>query len=457
MTDDLYERYKEALRIGHVAVLRGALGDAVEAYRAAAVIAPSRALPHTSLAGVLLRLGHLEEALMEYAAAVARSPHDEGALLGQAEALTVAGQRVDAALSLDHVSEIQEASGRLPEAADTLRRALELEDAPERTRRQRGLLREIRLSAGDAAAEQLLARALRLRDEPAGNAPEAARSATAAAPIAGPAVESLNTGAAVASETSIHWTESAETPSIAAFAEDSVPAGVPEQAEAAGPVEAASEAATEPVGVALEEPAVEIEWPKEDRAPRAAVRARMAASVPVAEPAPVAAFAEPVEPGLVLEAEPVDATAQQDEPPAVGVMEGAFGTAGMGDDLSEKERRATGDELLASAEAADQAGDDGRLRSLLVWTARAYGREGRFEAGLDAMHRLLQRDPGNVEAHLVLVDLYVARGWNSLAAEKLVLLGRLADLDDDQETRQRLCAVASRAFPDDEHLATLCA
>jgi hypothetical protein len=49
------------------------------------------------------------------------------------------------------------------------------------------------------------------------------------------------------------------------------------------------------------------------------------------------------------------------------------------------------------------------------------------------------------------------RGWNSLAAEKLVLLGRLADLDDDQETRQRLCAVASRAFPDDEHLATLCA
>jgi thioredoxin-like negative regulator of GroEL len=73
------------------------------------------------------------------------------------------------------------------------------------------------------------------------------------------------------------------------------------------------------------------------------------------------------------------------------------------------------------------------------------------------MHRLLQRDPGNVEAHIELVELYVARGWNSLAAEKLVLLGRLAELDDDQETRQRLCAVASRAFPDDQHLASLCA
>ncbi|HEY5475032.1 MAG TPA: hypothetical protein VIK32_17825, partial [Candidatus Limnocylindrales bacterium] len=159
MTDDLYERYKEALRVGHVAVLRGALEEASEAYRTAASIAPSRALPHTSLGGVLLRLGHLEEALVEFAAAVARAPHDEGALLGQAEALNIAGQRVNAAAALDHVSEVQEAAGRLPEAADTLRRAMELEESAERSRRQRGLLRQIRLSAGDQAAEQLLARA----------------------------------------------------------------------------------------------------------------------------------------------------------------------------------------------------------------------------------------------------------------------------------------------------------
>jgi tetratricopeptide (TPR) repeat protein len=182
MTDDLYERYKEALRVGHVAVLRGALEEALEAYRTAASIAPSRALPHTSLGGVMLRLGHLEDALVEYAAAVARAPHDEGALLGQAEALSMAGQRVDAALALDHVSEIQEAAGRLPEAADTLRRALELDDTPERGRHQRGLLREIRLSAGDQAAEQLLARALRLRDEPSGGEAEAVRAKTEAKP-----------------------------------------------------------------------------------------------------------------------------------------------------------------------------------------------------------------------------------------------------------------------------------
>src|SRR5664280_2834618 len=190
MTDDLYERYKEALRVGHVAVLRGALEEAADAYRLAASIAPSRALPHTSLGGVLLRLGRLEEALVEFAAAVARAPHDEGALLGQAEALAVAGQRVDAADALDHVSEIQEAAGRLPEAADTLRRAMELEESAERSRRQRGLLRQIRLSAGDQAAEQLLARALRLRDEPAAATVEPARSATFAAPW--PAIPTLS-------------------------------------------------------------------------------------------------------------------------------------------------------------------------------------------------------------------------------------------------------------------------
>ena len=245
-------------------------------------------------------------------------------------------------------------------------------------------------------------------------------------------------------------------PSIATDAEDSVLAVMPERAEAAEPIEAAPEAAPEAVPVpaeaAFESPAGEIEWPKEDRAPR-----RVAAPVLAAEPAAIAAFAESAEPELVLEAEPVALAVQQDEPLAVGVMEGAFDTAGMGDARSEAERHETGDALLASAEDAEQAGDDEKLRSLLVLAARAYGREGRFEAGLDAMHRLLQRDPGNVEAHIELVELYVARGWNSLAAEKLVLLGRLAELDDDQETRQRLCAVASRAFPDDQHLASLCA
>jgi len=39
MTDDLYERYKEALRTGHVSVLRGSLEEALAAYKLAAEIA----------------------------------------------------------------------------------------------------------------------------------------------------------------------------------------------------------------------------------------------------------------------------------------------------------------------------------------------------------------------------------------------------------------------------------
>ncbi len=400
---DLYERYKEALRLGHVAVLRGFPDEALEAYRTAASIAPSRALPHTSLGGVLLRLGRLEEALVEYAAAVERAPHDEGALLGQAEAFTLAGQRVEAAQALEHVSEIQEASGRLPEAADTLRRALELEEAPERSRRQRGLMREIRLSDGDQAAEHLLARALRIRDEPA------------AAIEPEPADVTIPTKAGI---------EASAASSSIDFKADRLDAAKPAQSVRTD------------FGRLHAPPAAET-GPASEMAPEV--------------PAQVAANAEPGEP------ESSPATAAEAVTAAVGVMDGALDATGSAGTVAEGEGQPTGDELLAAAEAADLAGDSAELRSKLLGTARAYAREGRFDAALDAAHRLLQRAPGDVDAHIVLVELYVARDWSELAAEKLVLLGRLANLNDDAETRERLCAVASRAFPDDERLGVLCA
>ncbi|MGD0248695.1 MAG: hypothetical protein ABSB75_06540, partial [Candidatus Limnocylindrales bacterium] len=195
----------------------------------------------------------------------------------------------------------------------------------------------------------------------------------------------------------------------------------------------------------------------------ALVEAEVGAS-PVAEPAAVA-------PGVVTEMPRIPelvaaafAESGSDFPAsiepilaAVGVMEGAFDTDAPLATIGDSQRQPTGDELLAAAEAADLAGDSTTLRSLLLWTARAYAREGRFEAGLDATHRLLQRAPGDVDAHLVLVELYVARDWNGLAAEKLALLGRLAELNNDEATRQRLRTVASRVFPNDERLAALCA
>ncbi len=469
MTEDLYERYKEALRSGHVAVLRGALEDAIRMYAAAAGIAPSRALPHTSLGGVYMRLSRLDEALTEYAAAVARSPHDEGALLGQADALATAGRPRDAAIALDHVAEIQEASARLPEAADTLRRALELEESPERVHRQRALLREIRLSAGDRAAEQLLARALRLRDEP-----DSQRSSR---PVAGPVVVAAPV---IAAEPELAAVAEPE-PALAASAEPEpepvpVPVAVAEpqpepEPEQEPELAAVAEPEPEPALVAVADPdlalaaSAELELEPE---PEPEPDLALAAS---AEPEPepdlaLAASAElepEPEPDLALAAVEVagHANAEEDtgveleEPVAVGVM------AGVDDLASESavepaQLQPSGDELLAAAEAAEEAGDDSSLRSLLLWTARAYAREGRFEAGLDTAHRLLMRSPSDVDAHLVLVELYVARSWDSLAAEKLLLLGRLADLDGDDATRKRLCQAASRAFPGNERLEALC-
>jgi thioredoxin-like negative regulator of GroEL len=169
---------------------------------------------------------------------------------------------------------------------------------------------------------------------------------------------------------------------------------------------------------------------------------------------PVAAEAEPAPEAAPATSEP--ATEAEPVPVAVGVMEGSIDITPLAGTVTESEHQPTGDELLAAAEAADLAGDSAELRSLLLGTARAYASEGRFDAALDATHRLLQRAPGDVDAHIVLVELYVARDWNELAAEKLVLLGRLANLNDDAETRERLCAVASRAFPKDERLEALC-
>ena len=446
MTDDLYERYKEALRIGHVAVLRGALEEALTSYRTAAGIAPSRALPHTSVGTALLRLGRVEEALVEYAAAVARAPHDEGALLGQAEALATAGQKTEAARVLDHVSEIQEAAGRLPEAADTLRRALELEEAPERVRRQRGLRRETRLSAGDQAAEQLLAKALRIRDEPATPAPEPTRLAVPAPSVIRPDFPIIAPSGPILAPAVVEGSWRVED-------EIRTPAVEPEPVAvepAAGKAEAAAEAqpAAQAEPPADAEPVAEAEPPAELVAD--AVAPAELGSIPVAaeQPEPVAVFEAPSEEGTGV--------SDQIAASVVGVMEHPFDAAALPGPVGESDHQPTGDELLTAAEAADLAGDQKALRSLLVWTARAYAREGRFEAGLDAAHRLLQQGPSDVDAHLVLVELYVARNWNALAAEKLALLGRLADLDDDEETRQRLCAVASRAFPNDERLESLC-
>ena len=109
----LYERYKDALRRGHVASLRGRLEEALTAYAEAAAIAPERATPHTSAGTALMRRKRPADAVRHYTAAVRLAPRDEAALLGRAQALTALDRRAQAADAYDAVAEVQAANGKL--------------------------------------------------------------------------------------------------------------------------------------------------------------------------------------------------------------------------------------------------------------------------------------------------------------------------------------------------------
>ncbi len=157
MSEALYEQYKAALRRGHVAALRGRLDAAEAAYRAASVIAPDRALPFASLGDVLRRQGLIDASLVAYGSALARAPRDEGSLRGRAELHADAGRRTDAALDYEALAEVLEVAGRLTDACDAARRALELAESRSRRREMERLSAQLRERGGDdrTAAEAL--------------------------------------------------------------------------------------------------------------------------------------------------------------------------------------------------------------------------------------------------------------------------------------------------------------
>jgi tetratricopeptide (TPR) repeat protein len=193
LSEVLYEQYKDALRRGHVAALRGRLDAAAAAYREAARIAPDRALPYVGLGGVLTRLGRSDEALVAYGAALDRAPSDEGAMHGRADVLAALGRRSEAADTLDRLAANLEREGRLADACDVARRALELAESRGRRQQVGALVARLREAApGDIAAAEALERALGVLDSvpgveplpPAGDA--AAATDAAGAPIEPP-------------------------------------------------------------------------------------------------------------------------------------------------------------------------------------------------------------------------------------------------------------------------------
>jgi tetratricopeptide (TPR) repeat protein len=344
-SNSLYERYKDALRRGHVAALRSRNEAAIDAYGEAAEIAPDRALPHVSIGGILVKMNRLDDALASYERAIVLAPRDEGALRGLADVHVRAGRRADAADALDRLADVLDRAGRIADATDAARRALELAESRSRRQGVEALVERLRAaSVGDDAAERALAAALQVLAPP----------------------------------------------------------------EAAPTDEPELEVATEPE--VESEPEVEPEPDRVDEAeapPPAAADDRQEAHAGTARDEPA-------------------------EPAGLGIALGAL------------------------AEAALYAGDPA-ARDHLLASARAHRRAGRTSAALDACDLAIAVAPSDVDLHMLLAELYLDRGWRPLAVEKVVLLGRLADLDADAAARGRLRDLVAERLADEPRVADLIA
>jgi tetratricopeptide (TPR) repeat protein len=326
MSEALYERYKDALRRGHVAALRGRHDVALDAYGEASRLAPDRALPFVGIAGVLTRLERDDDALAAYEAALDRAPNDEAALRGRADLLATSGDRIGAAESLDRLASVLDGAGRLADATDAAIRALELAESRGRRVTVRQLAERLRAESSDPAGAEALAAAMRL--------------------LAGPAV-----------------TVDATSSEIAGTAD-------------AGGAGSASDIERE--------------------------------AVP-AEPPP---------------------------PPPPPVLPGP---------------------ATAAVEVAAAVGDLPGTRTLALEAAAGHRANGASAAAIDVCYIALAGHPADADLHLALADLYLDRGWRTTAADKLVLLARLAELTDDPGTRDRVCEIAAARLPDEARLTTICA
>ncbi len=316
MSGTLYEGYKDALRRGHLAALRGRLETAVAAYREASRMAPDRALPYVGLGEVLARLGRPDEALAAYAAALGRAPGDEAALRGRADVQAETGHRAEAAATLDRLAAVLEGQGRLADACDVAR-----------------------------------------------SRPGAGRIARPAQGVHGPRGTSAT--------------------------------GLRRSSRGRGP------------GARVERPGG-----------RPGVRPRTLRSL---------------------------GRRRRGQPPGGGP--GAGGAATAVDPGA----------LTLAVEAAIDAGNLDETRRTAVLAVRGHRSLGQLHAAIDACYEALAIAPADPEIHLALAELYLDQGWRTLSADKLVLLGRLAELTGDSAARARLCALVAARFTDEPRLVAICA
>jgi tetratricopeptide (TPR) repeat protein len=107
MSDPVSTRYKDALRRGHVAVVRGRPREAISHYEQAGELVPDRPLPFVSMGNVYLQMREPKEALKAFDEALERAPSDVGAMRGRAAALEAAGKGPEAGALLSRASELE--------------------------------------------------------------------------------------------------------------------------------------------------------------------------------------------------------------------------------------------------------------------------------------------------------------------------------------------------------------
>lgn len=387
-SEALYEQYKDALKRGHVASLRGRLEDALLAYAEAARIAPERSTPHSSAGTALLRRKRPADAIRHYEVALAMAPHDEAAMLGRAQALAAMERRADAADAYDALAEVRAGSGKLADAVDAARRGLEMAEGRERRGTLERLIRRLRASEPDEPGRLALERALRVLDGEAVPTP----------PAHGAVHAGRRTPAEVAHQAAVSTEPDqpvAATLAAAATASETSPETEPPDAsfDAAAVTPGVVQAGRELAAVAAEPPA--------DGAETGPESGSEASSATETDP-----FA-PTEPAAIpvpLGRRPLD----RDLPPD-----------------------STTAELEARAQAATDAGVPGPALEALLDLAAAFRRDGHIDAALDACYGALTFDPDGIALHLALVELYDECGWTVAALDKLALTEALVRLDGD--------------------------
>jgi tetratricopeptide (TPR) repeat protein len=249
----LYERYKDALRRGHVASLRGRLEEALTAYAEAAAIAPERATPHTSAGTALMRRKRPADAVRHFTTAVRLAPRDEAALLGRAQAFAALDRRPQAGDAYDAVAEVQAANGKLADAVDSARRGLELAEGRERRRTLERLIERLRASEPAEPGRVALEKALVLLE---GRAVEPRKPAATKAPAPAPGARRAKPAADASTEI-----DADVVAAVAAKASAAKSKADPVAGEATEAVPEPAEAASEPPPATPYRPALDRDLP----------------------------------------------------------------------------------------------------------------------------------------------------------------------------------------------------